>query len=561
MAVYLVSSEPVWATTAADGSDPFSQYSRQITASATSTSGGTAALTPLRPAGGFADFAVNNSVSPDPAMSYIGGSDQPTTSTSWQRMSLTATAPIDYNRGDAGKLWNGAAYASVGLRFDNIPGGGVVAFDRVQFGQAPTGNLLNRAAAFHDEHMCYENGPGALATRTQERSLVGGWSAKVVQQYIPAGGTDTGWGLDPHTDAMAVLQAGGGRVTARVAVSTDVSRRWRVRVRAYDAGYSQVYDGLNDVADNTSLAKGVWSTAQVSVTVPATARYAAVTPYVFWDGTPTVGWYYYSDGHYISYNSTASEFRVPAWEAPRHLNIRVKAKRTNLLNNPGFHAECDGWGVFRPAGAPYPMIWDSSTGRRRAGSAKFVLANTYGGPGRYGIGAAGGLNPETKCGDMLKTGVPHTLSAWVRVPAGYPPVAAGAWDPLAVQYVVGPNSDWIKANRPELVEGDWVRVYCTWTPPATSTRQFYGGVFVDPAAYQVSASGAQFWVDDFLLEEGVELHDAFDGNDISVDYVWQGEANASKSLYFPGRARNADRITQILKDNVPWGTTFDLLFS
>lgn len=561
MAVYLVSSQMAQATSTASGSDPVTSFSTQIVASATSVSSGNAAASVLRPAGGFADIAVCNSVSPDPAMSYIAGSDRPTMTTAWQRMSLTATAPIDYNRGPAGKLWSGAAYASVGLRFDDLPAGSTVAFDRVQFGKAPSGNLLNRSASFHDDHMCYEGGPGTMAIRTRERSLVGGWSAKVVQLAAPPVGA-TGWGLDPHTDALAALEAGGGRVTARVSVSTDIPRRWRVRVRAYDSNYAQVYDGLSAVGDNTSLAGGVWSTAQASVTVPSTARYASVTPFIFWDGTPVAGWYYYSDSHYLAYDSGSAAYRVPAWEPPRNLKIRIKPKRVNLLNNPGFTADLTGWGVYSAAGAPYPMTRDGAVGRRTGGSAKFQLANTYT-PNLsvVGVGAASSRRPDAKGADMLRTGVPHTISAWVNVPAGYPPVAAGAWDPVATIFRLGPDSDWIKANRPDLVQGSWVRVYYTWTPPDTTTREFFGGVLAPSSALQNSASGMLFWVDDVLLEETSELHDAFDGDDISADYLWQGAAHMSRSLYFPGRARNVSRLTEILKDNVPWGTTFDLLFS
>ncbi|WP_143662684.1 hypothetical protein [Streptomyces sp. CB03238] len=498
----------------------------------------------------------------DPAISYVVGSETPhTLNSTWQRMSLTATAPIDYERGEAGKLWNGAAYASVGLSWDGLPASSTVAFDRVQFARTPSGNLLGRSAAFHDDHMCYESGAGTITTRTRERTMVGEYSAKCLLSYIP-GGTD-GWELSPHTDALASLKAGGGRVTGRVSVSTDVPRRWRVRIRAYDSNYSLVYDGLSSAPNNTSHANGVWSTAQFSATMPSTARYVAVTPYVYYDSaTPQPGWYFYSDAHYLSYDISDPNFRVPEWRAPRSLKIRVKPARVNLVNNPGFNTGSSGWGYFGASGVSGQMTWDSSTGRGKPGSVKFHLANGNTVTNSIvGIAPISGINPGTKGGDMLRTGVPHILSAWVKVPAGYPPVSAAAWDPLAAVYRYGPNSDWIRANRPELVQGEWVRVYYTWTPPATSTRQFYGGVLVPKATYTASSNGLSFWLDDVLLEETDELRDYFDGADISADYLWQGTSNMSKSLYFPGRARHAQRLTEIVRDNVPWGTTFDLVFS
>jgi hypothetical protein len=513
------------------------------------------------PAGGFADLGVANPSSVDPALSWVGGSDMPSTlNSSWQRVSITATAPIDYNRGEAGKLWNGAAYASVGLRYDSLPASSIVAFDQVQFGKAPSGNLLDRSAAFHDDHMCYESYNGTIATRTQERAMVGDFSAKSTILYIPS--SSTGWALDPHTDALAPLKAGGGRITARVSVSTDVSRSWRVWVRCYDANYSLVYDGLSSAPDNTSQPNGIWSTAQVSVTAPSTARYACVTPFVYYGGSsPQIGWYFYSDAHYISYESRDPAYRVPEWQAPRNLNIRVKPKRVNLVSNPGFNSAGSRWGYHGASGVTNTFTWDSATGRTKAGSLKFQCPNGGTPPSQVGIATLGGINPSTKGGDLLKTGVPHTISAWVNVPAGYPPVSVAAWDPLAAVFRYGPDTDWVKANRPDLVDGDWVRVYYTWTPPATSTRQIYAGVLAPKATYLASSNGIAFWMDDVLVEEGSELGDYFDGSDPSADYLWQSAADSSRSLYFPGRARHAQRLTEILRDNVPWGTTFNLLFS
>jgi hypothetical protein len=557
----VLSTQPIETTVSATGSDPVTQYSLIISGSATSASSGVAAMSTLKPAGGFADLGIANPSSVDPAMSWVSGSELlPTVTSAWQRTSITATAPIDYNRGEKGTLWRGAAYASVGLRWDGLPAASTVAFDRVQFAKAPSGNLLDRSAAFHDDHMCYESYSGTVAARTKERALVGDYSAKSTILYIPSG--STGWGLDPHTDALAPLKAGSGRITARVAVSTDVSRKWRVWVRCYDANYNLVYDGLSTAPDNTSQANGRWSTAQISVTAPSTARYACVTPFVYYGAaSPQIGWYFYADAHFISYESSDPAYRVPDWLAPRRLNIRVKPNRVNLVNNPGMNSASSRWGFFGPTGVTNTFTWDSVTGRTKAGSLKFQSPQG-GTPGaQVGIAAIGGINPASKGGDLLRTGVPHTISAWVNVPAGYPPVSAAAWDPLSAAYQFGPDSNWIKANRPDLVDGNWVRVYYTWTPPATSTRQFYGGVMAPKATYQASATGVSFWMDDVLVEEGSELREFFDGSDPSADYLWQGSNDTSKSLYFPGRARHAQRLTEILQDNVPWGTTFNLDFS
>ncbi|WP_234365695.1 hypothetical protein [Streptomyces sp. RTd22] len=106
-----------------------------------------------------------------------------------------------------------------------------------------------------------------------------------------------------------------------------------------------------------------------------------------------------------------------------------------------------------------------------------------------------------------------------------------------------------------------MRVYYTWTPPATSTRQVYAGILAPKATYAASNNGIAFWADDILVEEGSELGEYFDGSDPSADYLWQGSNDSSKSLYFPGRARHAQRLTEILRENVPWGTTFSLVFS
>ncbi|MET9119962.1 hypothetical protein [Streptomyces sp. NPDC004528] len=560
MAILLVSSQPALASTEAIGADPVTEYPTTITATATGVSSGSAAASVTAPAGGFADLAVCNLSSPDPAMSYIAGSDMPSTSSAWQQMSITATAPIDYERGPAGRLWNGAAYASVGVRFDALPASAVVAFDRVQFGQTASGNLLGREAAFYDGRMCYESGPGALVTRVKERPMVGEWSAKVA--VFSVGGGRDGWDMTLHTDSLAPLKAGGGVVTARVSISTDVPRRWRVRVRLFDSSYNQIVDTLLTSPDLTSNANWVWSTGQVSMDAPSNAVYAAVTPYVFFDtASPQVGWYYYADGHYISYSSLATAYRVPAWAQPRRLQIRVKPARVNLLNNPGFNTGNSTWGAFTPPSAPFPLSWDAAEGHRSAGSAKYQVAAGFSATGVVGMGALSGVNPSGKAADMLNTGVKHTLSAWVKVPAGYPPVCAAAWDPLAAVYRFGPTSDWIKTNRPELVDGEWVRVYYQWTPPVTSTRQFFGGVMVSQGTYNGSSKGVAFWADDMLLEESPDIGDYFDGSDPSADYLWQGTANLSRSLYFPGRTRNVGRLTEILQDNVPWGTSFDLLFS
>ncbi|WP_064273650.1 hypothetical protein [Streptomyces sp. RTd22] len=369
----VLSTQPIQAIVETTGSDPITQYSLLIAGSATSSTSGTAAMTTLHPAGGFADLGIANPSSADPAMSWVGGSDLlATLSSTWQRTSITAAVPIDYNRGEAGKLWNGAAYASVGLRYDNLPTNATVAFDRVQFAKAASGNLLDRSAAFHDDHMCYESYNGTVATRTKERALVGEYSAKATTIYIPSG--STGWALEPHTDALAPLKAGGGRITARVSVSTDISRRWRVWVRCYDANYKLVYDGLSSASDNTSQPNGYWSTAQVSVTAPSTARYACVTPFVYYGNTsPQIGWYFYSDAHYLAYESQDPAYRVPDWQAPRDLQIRVKPKRVNLVNNPGMNSGTARWGYHGVSGVTNTFTWDSVEGRTKPGSLKFQV--------------------------------------------------------------------------------------------------------------------------------------------------------------------------------------------
>lgn len=98
---------------------------------------------PVSPIAVFDDFAIFESVDPDPAQTYPGINNAGTnsgTGGNYNRIFSTFYAPLDYPVSNAVNEWNRAAYAAVGFQFANVPAAGTQNLTDVQIEILPVNN-------------------------------------------------------------------------------------------------------------------------------------------------------------------------------------------------------------------------------------------------------------------------------------------------------------------------------------------------------------------------------------------------------------------------------------
>lgn len=71
----------------------------------------------------------------------------------------------------------------------------------------------------------------------------------------------------------------------------------------------------------------------------------------------------------------------------------------------------------------------------------------------------------------------------------------------------------------------------------------------------------EFRMDQFLLEEGGNLQDYFDGSNPTSDYMWEGAVGNSRSHYYRGRSRNQYRLQRALDTHIPLGGSYRILYA
>lgn len=539
---------------------------RFLTGHGTAQSSGSAAVLRKLPVGGLTDFGLWSAAQPDSAMSrdmsHSSGSDS-TNTKSW----LTTSVPTTY--APAGRLlWNQAAYAGIGIKWTGLATGERHAFDNVQLEKAPSGNRLSWNATSWEGRRCYTSQSTvnySNVSTSSDKALSGKNSGMIVYTGAPAG--QWGYWINPTSPNGMAPCIAGEIISGSVSVNMQRAAWWSAGLQFYDATFTQL-GSWNFSAYQQHPGGGKWDTSYVySMTVPSTAVWVAVVPHISVNSTPAatdsiapIGETAYCDMHRIWARPYSLSGTPTAYTTPRKLSISVKANRVNLINNPGLDADLWGWG-FTPHGTiPNPLVWDGTTGRTKTGSLKFTIPpnpGSFGLPTTLGTALLTAWSTSQVGGYGWATSATYTSSLYVRLGPGCPAVTLVPGGYTATAGVL--STDDALAHHPELVDGDWIRLWGTFTTGDSDDGLVGLRAVVNSA--DIPAQGASFWVDDAMSEIGDQPLPYFDGGSKGADYLWAGTPGRSSSHYYRGFRSSAYRLKDIVQSAVPHGTQFTLLYA
>ncbi|MFI1796544.1 fibronectin type III domain-containing protein [Streptomyces sp. NPDC020379] len=511
----------------------------------------------------------------DPAAAMTVNHGVTDTSNGWRRTYLTTTVPQGRNTGAPAGTTRGAAYAALAVRLPNLPKGSMPQLNSVMVERHTTANLLDHDAAYHLNALCY-TGNGCTVALSGDRVLVGNRSLKCTVTTPAAPEI----GPIPTFAALAQLPDNPPPLVFSVSVATSFAESFSVRAAFYDA----VGTTLSSTdAGQTFTTRGTyaWTPGYITVTPPPTAVYASVVPVLRPSATLQVGESIYTAAHAIRYQSlTAPRTGKTGYRPARHMTINLHADRINLARNPSLTTNTPGiWRNCTPEAETSAAV-TLAVGRTRPGAAVFratpAASETVHPEGtRIGIGSTVGQQPLTTTLEIINTGRQHILSGYIREqPDNTLPVRpfvritqdVPGTGPVTTVHR-GISTAEVRAQYPQHVDGEWVRVWAVITPPPGSPKWL--SAWFGPAPEDFTASAvSSFHLDDVQLEEGAALQPYFDGGAHTADYLWEDTGPAAadsgeytRSHYYRDRRTIQRRLKDTLTDHIQHGTPYDLTYA
>ncbi|MFH9606847.1 hypothetical protein [Streptomyces sp. NPDC017448] len=547
----------------------------ELAATGAAKSSGSASLMRTLPAGGLTDFGLWESPLPDPVMTRditpVGTGSG--TDVVASRTFLSATAPKEYNPSGQLPLWNSAAYAAVGIKWANMPSAQTHAFSQVQFEEVNLGNRLPWAATSWEEAPAYtahELSYFCTVSRSSEAAYSGKHSGKIVYTGHSQPNGIWGYGIVPISRVGMTPCSEGERVGGSVAVKMERQAWWTVGIMFFDANFQQVGESAWWYRTQSKHpGGGEWAVSVAQYfTAPAGTAWVAAVPRISvnssWDARDNVapvGEVVYTDMHRI-WTYPYYVFGKPTpYTPPRKLTIDVKATRVNLVNNPSIATASSGWGSSGYGSAPFPGSYDATVGRGKPGSYRFSMPadlTPFGVSPLMGCGLLTTWTTASVGGFGRKPSTVYTASIYVRLGPNCPNVSLALDSPVIAGVT---STDSARAEHPELIEGEWIRLWATYMTGPNEAGPVVLAVRLSSEEAQATGVGALFWVDDALTEEGAALNPYFDGNSPGADYLWAGTENFSSSHYYRGFRANLYRLNDIARSALPHGMQVELRYA
>jgi hypothetical protein len=427
--------------------------------------------------------------------------------------------------------------------------------------------------------------------------------------------------LLPRAGAYAQVTAG-IPVVAEVSISIATyssGQTGAVRLLEYDANFNQVKstDGTYAILS----AHNQWQRFRLQTTLTATTAWAVVVPVV--RTTAAVNSItFHVDEHRLFSPTTVNPAAVGAsparpWQPPRQLLIQVAPTRINYCTNPSFTTNVAGLATVTPPGATAPTFTqatgtatlDGTSGLFTAGTSTLSVYTSAGSPGWQGVASTDSGQPFIA---GLKPSTTYTVSAYTAVTAGAIPVTLWVYD----------GQSWVRGTTtppgaPSAVPA-WYRISATFTttpdfPGAGLVRigqtvkdmlYYYGPITPgsDPVVWQFTSVAANrgawnpntaysnstgdivtyggqnwsaivpsgprtqtlpqaFYVDRVQVENGRSPSAYFSGGLPSLDYIWEGTPNNSRSFHYRGRGANQYRLDQAIRQYLPLGAQYQLVYA
>ncbi|MCC3766030.1 hypothetical protein [Streptomyces sp. UNOC14_S4] len=493
----------------------------------------------------------------------------------WRRTFLTATVPQGRNTGVTNSSYRGAAYAALAVRLPNLPKGATPQLSAVMVERHTGSNLLHADAAYHLRAVCY-TGTCCDVTLSADLVLVGNRSLRCTVTN-PAG---PAIGPTPTFAALAKLPDNAPPLTLSASVATSFAETFTL--------VGTFYDALGNALSSTDGSKKFttpggygWANATLDVTPPPAAVYASVVPSVRPSATLQVGENIYTAAFGVRYQSlTAPRPGKNGYRPARHMYINLLANRINLARNPSLTSNTPAtWRTYTPEGDG-PTVITQAVGRTRPGAGDFRATPSspeavHPDGTRIGIGSSVSPQPSSTALELIHVGRQHTLSAYIReTPGNTLPVHAfvrvtqeipGKGTVATVHRGISTTD--VRAQHPEHTDGEWVRVWITFTPPPGSSR-WVTAWFGPPVEDFTGSTVSSFQLDDVLLEEAGILQPYFDGAAHHPDYLWEDTGPAAgdsgehtRSHLYRERRSLQRRLAENLDAHIQHGTPYDLRYA
>lgn len=534
--------------------------------------------------GGITDLGFADWLQPDPARSRVlGGLSTNVNNTTTGRPWLSATAPSVYLDGT---YWKPARYAAVAGNWTNIPDTTYQYFMNVQFEENNNfGNRLGLDAASYQERCLYQPqssvGLGGCnqVIRSSLRSYSGNYSGRIrFRGSVDSPRTITS-GLQvyfPYSslDAQAPVKTG---ETIRGSVFLSADRpglQWFPAVVQYNDAGAIVTTTYNNPTINhilTHLGDSSWQQGTYTVPVAAGATKAAIIPVVIWSGVAEDE-FVWMDNHFVTGITPNVSNSPSSFEAPREVNIKVRADRVNHMMNGGFNADINGWGRFYSGVSGnvdqlFTVNWDATVGYKSLGSLRVDVTQPGGGvsltsTARFGPGSIrvwNGLVPQIQ---NLKPGVRYNFAAWVKKGPGCPDMRMQFYDANGVGYLGTGLTYSFTSNgdQPHNVDGEWVRLEQSLVIPSNALPDFH--IWISQAGADVASTAPySYWVDSVIVTESLDPVEYFDGNFSSGDYLWEGTVNKSRSHYYQDLTHKRARVDAVVQENLPLGAKYEIIYA
>lgn len=262
---------------------------------------------------------------------------------------------------------------------------------------------------------------------------------------------------------------------------------------------------------------GQYQRGTFTATAPSGAKYAGIRLYFTIQGT------YYVDMVQFGISDLLTNF-----DEARGLDIFLEPKKVNLVNNPSFETNSNGWTTNSSKSliADSPDSLPGSQSLRLSGQNNLSFTTIVASSSTY----------------KIKEDQNYAFSMYLKASAACTVVLT-----LAANDESGPDSQ----NASEVVQltTSWKRYQVTlYVPEGLSPS----GTLTMTASLTGTLTGQTVTIDNVQVEPGYQATEYFDGS-MPADFgvIWGGTAHASKSFYYLAKNIKVPRLLLTLEDWVP----------
>jgi hypothetical protein len=297
-----------------------------------------------------------------------------------------------------------------------------------------------------------------------------------------------------------------------------------VDIKWYDR--NGVLLGTAGEQDTTTLTNSAWTRTNATTgAAPATAYFAV--PYIRIEGT-TSGDTFYLDAAQFEKNSYATTFADA-----RRVDVILKANRINEVINASFEVDTATWVVTN-------------------GTINREATSTLGNIGSYALKVTSGsttpVNLATDYFIPIVGGEQYSAGALIRG-------EATSTDLVGIEVnwfdeALNPIDGELKGSQ--VLAANWQFLNSTYTAPENAAFAKLNFVF----GALGTMMGNEAFIDLILFERAAYYYGFFDGASGYAqlsDLVWEGDAYDSRSHYYKNRLNIQVRLTEVLKDYLPYG--------